>query len=374
MLRLRNRSFALAVALVFPTLPCIGMNEHLIYIGTYTRTDSKGIYALRLNDTTGELSTPELVATTANPSFIALSKDRSHLYAVSEGATFAVPFAVNLATGKLVPDESRDSGGKAPCYLMVDETEQCLVVAHYHNGIVASLPINKDGSLGPVKSLHQHTGSSVVPERQESAHVHSANISPNNRHVIVCDLGLDKIFTYELDAATATLTPAATPFVATVPGAGPRHSAFSTDGRFVFVINELNNTLVSYAYDADTGRLTEKDTQPTLPADFTGNSSTAEVRVHPNGKFVYGSNRGHDSIVVFAVDSGTGKLTPIDHTPSGGRNPRNFNLTPDGKWLIAANQNSNSINVFAVDDSTGKLTATDHHASVSLPVCVVVAK
>ena len=132
--------------------------------------------------------------------------------------------------------------------------------------------------------------------------------------------------------------------------------------------------MVSYAYDADTGRLTEKDTQPTLPADFTGNSSTAEVRVHPNGKFVYGSNRGHDSIVVFAVDSGTGKLTPIDHTPSGGRNPRNFNLTPDGKWLIAANQNSNSINVFAVDDSTGKLTATDHHASVSLPVCVVVAK
>ncbi len=373
MLPFRPRSFALAAALVFPTLACMGMNQHLIYIGTYTRTDSQGIYAVRLNATTGELSRPELVATTANPSFIALSRDRSHLYAVSEGATFAVPFSVNLTTGKLVPDESRDSGGKAPCYLMVDATERCLVVAHYHNAIIASLPINEDGSIGPVKSVHQHTGKSVNPDRQEAAHAHSANISPDNRHVIACDLGLDKVFTYELAAAAATLTPAATPFVATAPGAGPRHSAFSIDGRFIFVINELNSTLTCYNYEAATGTLTEVDTKSTLPGDFSGHSSTAEVRVHPNGKFVYGSNRGHDSIAVFTIDSDTGILTPIDHTPSGGRNPRNFNLSPDGKWLVVANQNTNSLNVFFVDADTGRLTATTHEARVPLPVCVVFA-
>lgn len=348
-------------------------SEHLIYIGTYTRSTGKGIYAVRLDSTTGKLSSPELVATTANPSFITLSQDKSHLYAVSEGDTFAVPFAVNLDTGKLVPDESRFSGGKAPCYLMADTSERCLVVAHYHNGIVASLPINEDGSLGPVNSIHQHTGSSVHPERQEAAHVHSSNIAPDDRFVIVCDLGLDKVFTYALDAGTATLTPAATPFVATAPGAGPRHSAFSPDGRYVFVINELNSTLTCYNYDAATGTLTEADTQPTLPTDFTGNNTTAEVRVHPNGRFVYGSNRGHDSIAVFAFDNTTGKLTPVDQTLSGGRNPRNFNLSPDGKWLVAANQNSNSLNVFQVDPDSGKLTATGHEASVALPVCIVFA-
>ena len=348
-------------------------SEHLIYIGTYTRSTSEGIYALRLDSTTGKLSPPEVVAKTANPTFIALSLDKSHLYAVSEGAIMATPFAVNLDTGKLVPDESRDSGGKAPSHLMVDSTERALVVAHYHNGVVASLPINEDGSIGPVKSLYQHTGSSVNPDRQEAPHVHSANISPDDRFVIVCDLGLDKVFTYALDATTATLTPAETPFVATATGAGPRHSAFSTDGKHVFVINELNSTLTCYAYEAATGALTLVDTQPTLPTDFTGNSSTAEVRVHPNGKFVYGSNRGHDSIAVFAFDATTGKLTSIDHTSTGGRNPRNFNLSPDGKWLVAANQQSDSLNVFRVDAEIGKLTPTDQTASVPLPVCVVFA-
>ena len=348
-------------------------SEHLIYIGTYTRSTGKGIYSVRLDRSTGKLSSPELVATTSNPSFITLSQDKSHLYAVSESSTMATPFAVDLDTGKLTPDESRDSGGKAPCYLMADSTERALVVAHYHNGVLASLPINEDGSLGPAKSIHQHTGSSVNPDRQEAAHVHSANIAPDDRFVIVCDLGLDKVFTYALDAANATLTPAATPFIATEPGAGPRHSAFSIEGQHVFVINELNSTLTCYAYDAATGALTALDTQPTLPADFDGNSTTAEVRVHPNGKFVYGSNRGHDSIAVFAFDATTGKLTPIDHTPTGGRNPRNFNLSPDGKWLVAANQQSDSLTVFQVDADTGKLKPTEHTASVAMPVCVVFA-
>lgn len=348
-------------------------SEHLVYLGTYTRTTSKGIYALRLNGETGALSTPELVATTPNPSFIALSPDKKHLYAVSERDTLAVPFSVDLETGKLVPDHVQDSGGKAPCHLMVDETGRCLVVAHYHTAIVASLPIHADGSLGAPVSIIPHTGHSVHPTRQEAAHVHSTNIAPDNRHVIVCDLGLDRVYTYNLDAARAELTPAATPYIATAPGAGPRHSAFSPDGKFVFVINELNSTLVSYAYDAATGALTPRDTQSTLPADFHGESTTAEVKVHPNGRFVYGSNRGHDSIAVFAFDAATGKLNLLAHTPSGGRSPRNFALSPDGKWLIAANQNSDNLRVFKVDAETGLLTPTGFEANVPQTVCVVFA-
>jgi len=345
-------------------------SEHLIYIGTYTRTTSEGIYALSLDGDTGRLSAPKLVATTANPSFVALSPDRKHLYAVSEGDPLAVPFSVDLATGALIPDEVRSSGGKAPCHLMVDRTGRCLVVAHYHNGIVASLPINEDGSLGAPVTIIPHTGSSVVADRQASAHVHNVNISPDNRFVIVCDLGLDKVFTYALDAAKATLGPAELPFVATAPGAGPRHSAFSPDGQHLFVINELNSTMTAYAYAADTGALTPLDTQSTLPADFIGRSATAEVRVHPNGRFVYGSNRGHDSIVVFAWDANNGQLTAIDHPPTGGRNPRNFALSPDGRWLVAANQDTNSLTVFGVDPTTGRLTDTQQEISVPLPVCV----
>jgi 6-phosphogluconolactonase len=249
-----------------------------------------------------------------------------------------------------------------------------LVLAHYHSGIVAALPINPDGTLGAPGSVIQHTGHSVNPKRQEAPHVHSVTLSPDNRFVIVCDLGLDQVFTYALDPATATLTPATTPFVATAPGAGPRHAAFSTDGQWVFVINELASTLVSYRYDPATGALQPTDTQSTLPADFSGESSTAEVRVHPNGRFVYGSNRGHDSIAIFAFDSATGALSPLGHTPTGGKNPRNFAFSPDGKWLVAANQNSDNLRVFHVDSQSGALAAVPGEASVPLPVCVLFAR
>ncbi|MEZ5413393.1 MAG: lactonase family protein [Opitutaceae bacterium] len=348
-------------------------SEHLVFLGTYTRTTSKGIYTVRLDRETGAFSAPELVATTANPTWIALSPDKQHLYAVSERDTLAVPFSVDLKTGKLIPDRVQDSGGKAPCHITTDATGRCLVVSHYHTAIVATLPIHADGSLGEPVSIIPHTGKGVHPTRQEAAHVHSANLAPDNRHVIVCDLGLDRVYTYVLDAANATLTPAATPYVQTAPGAGPRHSAFSPDGRHVFVINELNSTLTCYAYDSATGVLTPRDTQPTLPDDFTGDNTTAEVRVHPNGKFVYGSNRGHDSIAIFGFDAASGKLTALGHTPTGGKSPRNFSLSPDGRWLLAANQNSDTLRSFRVDAATGLLTATTHEASVPQAVCVLFA-
>jgi 6-phosphogluconolactonase len=354
------------------SLPASG-SDHLIYLGTYTRTTSKGIYALRLDSRTGELSAPVLVAETANPSFLALSPDRSHLYAVSESSTMAVPFATDLATGQLRPLQAQDSGGKAPCHLVVDRTERTLVLAHYHSGIVAALPIASDGTLGAPGSVIQHRGQSVDPSRQDSPHVHSVTLSPDNRFVLVCDLGLDRVFTYALDPATAKLTPGAVPFVATAPGVGPRHAAFTPDGRHVFVINEMGSTLVSYRYDKVTGALSPVDTQSTLPAGFTGDSSTAEVRVHPNGRFVYGSNRGHDSIAIFAFDPATGRLKPAGHVLTGGRTPRNFALSPDGAWLVAANQNSDSLRVFRVDPQTGTLTPAAGQASVPSPVCVLFA-
>lgn len=359
------------VLFLLMTLPAAA--THLIYLGTYTRSTSKGIYAVRLDNRTGELSPPVLVAETANPSFLALSPDRSHLYAVSESSTMAVPFATDLKTGALTPLQAQDAGGKAPCHLVVDHTERALVLAHYHSGIVAALPIRADGTLGAPGTIIRHEGRSVNPQRQEGPHVHSVTLSPDNRFVIVCDLGLDRVFTYALDPATAGLAPGPAPSVATAPGAGPRHAAFSPDGRHVFVINEMGNTLVSYRYDSATGALTPIDTQPTLPADFAGDSTTAEVRVHPNGRFVYGSNRGHDSIAVFAFDPATGRLTPRGHTPTGGRNPRNFALSPDGAWLVAANQNTDSLTVFKVDLSTGILTPAPGKASVPMPVCVLFA-
>ncbi len=363
------RALLLLLAMTLPA----AASSHLIYLGTYTRSTSKGIYAVRLDGRTGELSQPVLVAETANPSFLALSPDRSHLYAVSESSTMAVPFATDLATGALKPLQAQDAGGKAPCHLVVDRTERTLVLAHYHSGIVAALPIAADGTLGQPGTVIRHEGRSVNPQRQEGPHVHSVTLSPNNRFVIVCDLGLDRVFTYALDPATARLTPGPVPFVATAPGAGPRHAAFSTDGRHVFVINEMGNTLVSYRYNTATGVLLPVDTQPTLPAGFTGDSSTAEVRVHPNGRFVYGSNRGHDSIAIFAFDSATGHLTPRGHVSTGGRNPRNFALSPDGAWLVAANQNSDTLTVFQVDPTTGALTPTAAKASVPMPVCVLFA-
>lgn len=348
------------------------MAPHHLFIGTYTRDGSKGIYALTLDPETGALSAPVVAAETKAPSFLALSLDHRFLYAVSESEQMAAAFAVDNTTGKLTALQSpQTAGGVAPCHLAVDATGRTLLVANYHNGQVAALPIHADGTLGPPGSLIQHTGWSVNPERQSSPHVHSVTISPDNRHVIVCDLGLDKIFTYRLDPAAAKLTPAEPPFVATAPGSGPRHFKFHPDGRHAFAITEMGSTLTAYAYDATHGALKPLDTHSTLPADFHSASTCAEVRVHPNGRFVYGSNRGHDSIAVFAFDSATGRLAPVDITPTGGKSPRNFALSPDGAWLVAANQYSNSLTVFRVDPTTGRLTRVAGSAQISTAVCVL---
>lgn len=349
------------------------MSSHSIYIGTYTRETSKGIYALKLDATTGELSEPTLAAETKNPSYLALSPDHRFLYAVSEADAMAVPFAVGPKGELSVLQPPQPAEGKAPCHLVVDQTGQTLLVANYQTGVLASIPILPDGKLGHAGSIIRHVGSSVNPERQSSAHMHSVTLSPDNRYVIACDLGLDKIFTYRVDVAAAKLSPAEPPFILTKPGAGPRHFAFSPDGKFGFCITEMGATIIAYRYNAENGSLKELDSQSTLPAGFKGTNTCAAVRVHPNGRFVYGSNRGADTIAVFAFDETTGVLTPVEIVPSGGKNPRDFALSPDGKWLISAHQDSKSLVVFGVDSNTGRLTRTASTATISMPVCVLFA-
>jgi 6-phosphogluconolactonase len=252
----------------------------------------------------------------------------------------------------------------------VDPAGTAAVVSNYGGGSVASFPLGPDGRLGPVATLIQHEGSSVDPERQESPHAHSTNFDAAGRFAVTADLGLDQLRIYELDPATSRLTAHAPPFTPTHPGAGPRHFAFHPSKPVAYAINELDATLTTLGWDAEAGRLESLQTIGTLPPGFGGRRSTAEVVVHPGGRFVYGSNRGHDSLAIFAVDPREGTLKPVGHVPSGGAEPRNFNLDPTGRWLIACNQNSHDVQVFAVDGEAGGLTPVGKPVSVPMPVCV----
>jgi 6-phosphogluconolactonase len=351
-------------------------SSHLIYLGTYTRNSaSKGIYAVRLNAETGALSAPHVVAEATDPAWITLSPDKKFLYAIHGSASQAIGFTVDARNGRLRPLPAGKAISPAillspPSHLAVDATGRVLLAANYREGFVSATPLRDDGTLDAA-NLFRHEGKGPHPTRQAAPHVHSVTLSPDNRFVIVADLGLDRIFTYALEPQTAQLTPANPPFVATESGAGPRHFKFSPDGRHGYAINELNNTITVYDYEFGRGVLTPKESVPTLPPDFKNPSSTAEVRVHPNGKFLYGSNRGHDSIAVFSMDASSGKLTVVEIVNTGGKNPRNFALSPDGKWLVCGHQDTPLLTVFAVDPSTGRLARSTHTASVPACVCIL---
>jgi 6-phosphogluconolactonase len=346
-------------------------SSYLLYLGTYTRTGaSKGIYSARLDGDTGALTGVELVAEPTDPAWLALSPDKKVLYTIHGSAAQAIAFRVDRATGKLtrIPSEASPAASP-PSHLAVDATGRTLLAANYRDGFVAAIPIRADGSLGNANTI-AHEGKGTHPTRQEKPHVHSVTLSPDNRFVIVADLGLDRVFSYALDANAAKLTPANPPFVTTLAGAGPRHFKFAPDGRRAFVINELNNTITAFDYDAARGALTAKQSISTLPAGFTGSNTTAEIRVHPSGRFVYGSNRGHDSIAVFAIDA-AGTLSVVEVVKTGGQNPRNFALSPDGKWLVCGHQDTPLLTVFRVDASTGRLTRTPQTGNVPSCVCVL---
>jgi 6-phosphogluconolactonase len=354
--------------------------KQYVFVGTYTGNQegaSKGIYRLELDTTTGKLSKLEVAAPAVNPSFLAVHPSRPFLYAVSEvsgtdpqksGAIAA--FSLDPRTGALTALNQQSSKGSGPCHLVVDKDGKHVLAANYNSGSACVLPIGEDGKLGEATGFVQHQGSSVNKQRQAGPHAHSINLDAANRFAVVADLGLDKVLVYKYDAAKGTITPNDPPAADLAPGAGPRHFAFAPDGKHAYVCGEMDSTVTAFDYDAERGVLKKIGTVTTLPQDFKGNNSTAEVVVHPTGKFVYCSNRGHDSIAVFAVDEKTGALTPKGQQATKGKTPRNFAIDPTGAYLLAANQNSNSVVVFGIDAQTGELKPTDSIVEVASPVCI----
>ena len=351
-------------------------NTLRVYVGTYTGADGGGINISELDLNSGKLSPSRVAAETVNPSFLAIHPSRKFLYAVGEVSELdgkktggVSAFAVDPKSGDLTRINQQSSGGAGPCHLVVDATGKNVLVANYGGGSIACLPINDDGSLKPASKFIQHQGSSVDPGRQAGPHAHSINLDANNRYAVVADLGLDKLMVYRFDPDKGSLVPNDPPSTSLPPGGGPRHFAFHPDGKHAYANNEMTSTVSALEYDAATGTFTELQTISTLPEPTRGNS-TAETRVHPSGKFVYVSNRGHDSIAMFKVDPATGKLTAIGHESTRGEVPRNFNIDPSGKYLLAANQDSANVVVFKIDQQTGKLTPTGSEIEVPRPVCV----
>ncbi|HPC93788.1 MAG TPA: lactonase family protein [Sedimentisphaerales bacterium] len=343
-----------------------------VYIGTYTGGGSRGIYRTTLDLNTGALAEPVLAAEAKNPSFVELHPSGKYLYAVSEGngAGAVTAFAIDPTTGDLKRLNEQRSGGAGPCHVTVDHAGCNVLVANYGSGSVSVIPIRADGSLGAPTGFVQHTGSGPNPGRQKGPHAHSVTVSPDDRFAFVADLGIDRIMIYRLDVDAGTIAANDPPFASLAPGAGPRHFTFAPDGKHAYVINELNSTMTAFAYDSATGALAEVQTVPTLPAGFAGPSTCAEVRIHPSGRFLYGSNRGHDSIVVYRVDPAHGVLSFVEHETAGIQTPRNFNIDPTGAFCLVANQDGDSVVVFRIDPQTGALEPTNHRIAVGRPVCL----
>jgi 6-phosphogluconolactonase len=350
-----------------------GPADVLVYVGTYTGRGSEGVYIYRLDSATGGLISVGKVTGLSNPSFVALDPKGRFVYAVREGggpAGAIVALARNQATNELTILNDQPSGGQGPCYVTVDREGRFVLAANYGSGSVALFPVAEDGRLQPASSVIQHEGSSINPSRQKGPHAHSIVLDPANRFAFAPDLGIDKIMIYRLDREHGKLVPNDPPFAMCEPGSGPRHFTFHPDGKHAYVIQELSCTVTAFAYDADTGTLKTLQKISVLPADFKGTNTCADIHVHPSGRFLYGSNRGHNSIAGFAIDTQTGELRLLGHTPTQGKTPRNFAIDPSGTFLLAANQDSNNIVSFRINRQTGELTPTGQVCQVSMPVCV----
>ena len=350
------------------------VREWIVYVGTYTRQTSKGIYAYRFEAATGKLTSIGLAVETSNPSFLAVHPNQRFLYAVGEGSTgITSALAIESGTGKLNLLNTVSSMGHGPCHVAFDKTGKLLFVANYGSGSIAAFPVRADGTLGEASASIKHSGSSVDTRRQEAPHAHAVNISPDNRFLVAMDLGLDQALIYRFDATRGTLTPNDPPFAKVAAGSGPRHFTFSPNGRFAYVVNEMKSSVTTFDYDKSRGTLKEIQTLSALPNNFSGANSGAEIVIHPDGQFLYSSNRGHDSIAVFGVDPKSGLLKSSTWIGTGGKTPRSFAIDPTGRYLFAANQNSDSVVVFRIDRTIGGPRATGNVLEIPSPVCVVFA-
>jgi 6-phosphogluconolactonase len=356
---------------VFPAEP----GKFWVFVGTYTDGKSKGIYRMVFDPATGKLSEPELAAELDNPSFLAVHPTHKYLYAANESSSAenagaVTAFALDAKSGELTKLNRQSTVGDGPCHLVVDATGKNVLVANYGGGSVAVLPIGPDGKLAPASDFIQHKGTVFDPRRQGKPHAHSVNLDKANRFAAVADLGLDRIFFYKFDPIHGKLSPNDPPAAKVKDRSGPRHFAFHPDGKHAYVINEINCTVTAFDYDADHGTLTEIQTVPTMPVAVARGHSTAEVVVHPSGKFLYGSNRGHDSLAVYTIEPATGRLKVVEYKPTGGKTPRNFAVDPTGSFVLAENLGSGTIVVFRVNPETGALDATGQVVEVPSPSCV----
>ncbi len=352
-------------------------NDSYVYVGTYTGGDSEGIYTYKLNMDSGELIHYATTTGIENPSFLAPHQNGKWFYSVSQIRSKSgdiQAFKRDLKTGLLTTLNSQSSEGAGPCHLIVDKSGKWILAANYTGGTISILPIKEDGSLGPATDKIQHSGSSANPDRQQEPHPHSIWVSPDNRFAFVPDLGTDKINIYKLDLENGKFLPSEPEFFETEPGAGPRHFTFHPNGEYAFVINELKSTMTSMEYNKQNGALTKIQTVSTLPAGFTDTSYCADVHTSPDGNFVFGSNRGHNSIALFAFDEQTGELKFIEAESTQGDWPRNFAVDPAGKILLAANQNSNDVFTYWINQKTGMLTPTGFQAKIPSPVCLKLVK
>jgi 6-phosphogluconolactonase len=345
-----------------------------VFVGTYTNGKSKGIYRLVLDTASGKLSPPELAAELDNPSFLAVDPSSRFLFAVNENSGSrsgaVTSFALDRKSGELTRLNQQSTVGDGPCHLVVDAAGKNVLVANYGGGSVAVLPVGPDGQLGAASDFIRHKGKVFDPKRQGAPHAHSINLDKANRFAIVADLGLDRVFVYKFDPTHGKLAPNDPPAAKLKNRSGPRHFAFHPDGKHAYVINEINCTVTAFDYDPDRGTLSEIQTVPTMPIAVQPRHSTAEIVVHPSGKFLYGSNRGHESLAVYAIEPGTGRLTLVEYEPTRGANPRNFAIDPTGSYVLAENLSSDTIVVFRVNPETGALDPTGQVVAVPSPCCV----
>jgi 6-phosphogluconolactonase len=344
--------------------------DMFVYFGSHSSRPGAGFSLAHFDTDTGILTKPEFLLEAKEPAYFIIHPDGRLLYTCNSGAPGGVSaYAIEPHTGRLTLLNRVLAGGVDTSYLSLDRTAHYVLAANYDGGNIAVFALKTDGTIGDYTAFVQHTGRSTNPQRQTHAYAHSIITDPSNRFVFVADLGVDKLFVYRFAEKNGSLTPNTPAFVSIAPGSGPRHVKFHPNGRWVYLINEIASTVVAFNWDAANGTLAEFQTISTLPAGFTGTSACAELEVHPNGKFLYGSNRGHDSLAVFAIDAVTGRLTPVEHVPSGGKTPRNFAFDPTAHWIICTNHGSDNAVVFRVNENTGRLTRTGDPVSVPGPFC-----